>query len=68
MSDALAYWFLRRWELPNGAPLFFMEKLQEAPDFDGLVWEQRSDEWEDGQPMLRNDDVTLVRCRIEVSE
>jgi len=45
-----------------------MDQLREAADFDGLVREQRSDEWEDGQPMLRNDDVTLVRCRIEVSE
>lgn len=68
MSDALACWFLRRWELPDGDPLFFMEQLREAPDFDGLVREQRADEREDGQPMLRNDDVTLVRCRIEVSE
>jgi hypothetical protein len=68
MSDALACWFLRLRELPNGAPWSFMKELRAGPDFDKLVEEQRTDEWGCGQRMLKNDDVTVLRCRIEVPE
>jgi hypothetical protein len=61
MTDALACWFLRRWELRSN-PLFFLNEVQTQADFERLVDEQRADSTDDGARMLKNDDVTLVRC------
>lgn len=64
MTDALACWFLRRWELRSD-PLFFLDEIRCQAHFERLIDEQRSDSAEDGTRLLKNDDVTLVRCQIE---
>jgi hypothetical protein len=64
MTDALACWFLRRREL-RGDPLAFLDKVQFQADFVRLVEEQRATATDDGARMLKNDDVTLVRCSIK---
>ena len=64
MTDALACWFLRCGEILGGDPLDHMSKLRKGPDFKRLIMERRSDPTDHGQPKLRNDDVTLVRCCI----
>jgi hypothetical protein len=67
MTDALACWFLKRWEV-RGDPLSFLEEVHAQADFERLVNEQRADTTDDGARMLKNDDVTLVRCSIKHSE
>jgi hypothetical protein len=62
MSDALACWFLRRWELRSD-PLGLLAHLSTNDDFAQLVGRERVARL-DGVPLLRNDDVTLVRCLI----
>lgn len=65
MTDALACWFLRRLESLEENPLSLMKHLWTSSDFDKFVCDQRADKSVGGQPMLRNDDVTFMRCRIE---
>ena len=61
MTDALACWFLKRWELGSD-PLHFLKAVKTQADFARLVEEQRAEAMEDGSRLLKNDDVTLVRC------
>ena len=69
MSDALACWFLRRWELlgKNDDPQHFLDYVAAVTDqgaFEGLVRTEHSDMTPEGTPMLRNDDQTMMRCTI----
>jgi hypothetical protein len=63
MTDALACWFLKRWEL-GSSPLLLLNEVQNQTDFERLVEDQRVDATEDGARKLKNDDVTLERCSI----
>jgi len=63
MTDALACWFLRRWELRSD-PLELLAHLQSDDEFAKLVARERHEYLDGGVPLLRNDDVTLVRCQI----
>ncbi len=65
MTDALACWFLRRLELKDGDPFEFLNRICDDASFEEFIRNQRADSLEDGIEMLKNDDVTLVRCRIE---
>jgi hypothetical protein len=61
MTDALACWSLRGVE--SSEPVF--ERLnapQTQADFEMLISDLRSTKDADGRPLLKNDDVTLVRC------
>jgi hypothetical protein len=61
MTDALACWCLRGLEA--GERVF--ERLNEPqtqPDFETLVAELRSQLDSEGRPLLKNDDLTLLRC------
>lgn len=63
MTDALACWFLRSWEL-RADPLGFLRSVASPSDFEQFITRQREDKAEDDTPMLRNDDVTMVRCTV----
>lgn len=63
MSDALACWFLRQLELPEANPLEFLQFINTNDEFARFVQLQRND-IHNGLPMLKNDDVTLVRCSV----
>lgn len=65
MTDALACWFLRRLELRDGDPFYYLNQIEDDSTFEEIVRTQREDRLEDGQRLLRNDDVTIVRCRID---
>ena len=62
MSDALACWFLRRWEL-RADPLEFLRQIADPGGFAEFVALQRDDPCA-GLPAMKNDDVTWVRCRL----
>ena len=62
MSDALACWFLRRWEL-KADPLELLRQVGNADEFTAFVGRERNDSHE-GRPWLKNDDVTWVRCSL----
>ena len=60
MTDALAAWFLRYSKLPDTDAVNFLKELDNADDFARFVELQRSDKQANGQPLMRNDDVTLL--------
>lgn len=64
MTDALACWFLKRWEI-GADPLEFLRGMNTQEGFERWVSHQRKDLANDGTPFLKNDDVTLVACHIE---
>jgi hypothetical protein len=61
MTDALACWALRGVEVKESV-FERLTALETQPDFEALVVELRSTIDADGRPLLKNDDVTLVRC------
>jgi hypothetical protein len=63
MTDALACWFLRRWERRSD-PLELLAHIHSNEEFAKLVGCERREALSDGTPLLRNDDVTLIRCLI----
>jgi hypothetical protein len=63
MTDALAAWSLRRLE-SNDDVFERLNSLQIQTDFESLVEQLRSTRDGDGVPLLKNDDVSLVRCTI----
>jgi hypothetical protein len=61
MTDALACWCLRGAE--SNEPVFDrLIALEMQSDFETLVAELRSTNDADGRQLLKNDDVTLLRC------
>jgi len=61
MTDALACWFLRGME--SSEPVSErLNTLQVQSDFELLIDELRSTIDAEGKPVLKNDDVTLLRC------
>ena len=63
MTDALACWFLRRNEEGNDIGARLLE-LDGPEMFQKIINEERAAKDADGQPYLRNDDVTLLRLVI----
>jgi hypothetical protein len=63
LTDAAACWLLKSRLLRDADPLTFLRSLSTQQEFDAWVTDQRSD-IVDGQPRLRNDDVTFVSCRV----
>lgn len=61
MTDALACWFLQRWELRSD-PLELLDHVRDENHFAELIKQERGERLHDGTPLLRNDDVTLTRC------
>jgi len=62
MSDALAAWFLRYAALKDTNVVGYLKTLSTRAEFAEFVSLQRGDTTTDGQPMMRNDDVTLLAC------
>jgi hypothetical protein len=67
MTDALACWFLRRWEV-SADPLECLRGVGGQADFERLVTRERSGALPDASPLLRNDDVTLICCQMTNDE
>lgn len=72
VTDALACWFLRRWESLSefDDPADFLDllgKLANGHEFETRIAIERGEIAKDGIPMLKNDDITLVRCTIAAS-
>lgn len=65
MTDALACWFLSRLELRDGDPFSFLNQVEDDSVFEDVIRTQREGRLEGGRRLLKNDDVTLVRCRID---
>jgi hypothetical protein len=63
MTDALACWFLKGWERRKDR-LSQLDGIENENGFRSLVEEQRSAAMDDGGRILKNDDVTLVRCSL----
>jgi hypothetical protein len=63
LTDAAACWLLKSLLLRDADPLGFLHSIRSQQDFSSWVGSQRAEVVE-GQPRLRNDDVTFVACRI----
>ena len=63
LTDAAACWLLKSLRLPEADPLACLRDLSTQQDFEAWVTFQRLDKV-DGQPRLRNDDVTFISCRV----
>lgn len=63
MTDALAHWFLRQVEADEPADTY-IDDIARQKEFAGFVDHWRADRDADGKPLLRNDDVTLLRLQI----
>lgn len=63
LTDAVAAWLLRSWHL-RADPLGHLRAIETKDLFQKFIESQRTDMTDDGQPMMRNDDVTIVRCKI----
>ena len=61
MTDALACWFLKRRELLLDDDIC---KIEDQPAFQRLIESERQKVGDLGTHMMRNDDVTLVRCSV----
>lgn len=66
MTDAMACWFLQRWELRSD-PLELLDHVRDQHCFAKLIKQERGERLPDGTPLLRNDDVTLTRCLLRGS-
>jgi len=62
MSDALAAWFLKGVE-KTADPIGWLKAISTQELFADFVSRQRADVV-DGQPLMRNDDVTLLACTV----
>jgi hypothetical protein len=67
MTDALACWFLMLKKL-DGDPVSKLNNVQTQADFENLVEYERANIKGDGARMLKNDDVTLLRCSLSHPE
>lgn len=65
MTDALACWLLWMLEGDEGNILNSLDQIQTQADFEEIVRDQRKIRLSDGTSPLKNDDVTLLRCRID---
>ena len=63
LTDAAACWLLKSHLLWDEDPLAFLRSISTQQEFDAWVTSQRSGVV-DGQPRLRNDDVTFISCRV----
>ncbi len=63
MTDAIACWFLKCWEL-SADPLDGLRHLRDQQDFEQFVQHQRTDRTDDGVYLMKNDDVTLISARL----
>jgi hypothetical protein len=63
MTDALACWFLASLERRSD-PVELLRSHELPEDFPRLIAHLRSHSAEDGAPVLRNDDVTMVVCEM----
>ena len=63
LTDAAACWLLKSRLLPGRDPLASLRSLSTQQGFEDWVNFQRS-YIDDGQPRLRNDDVTFISCRV----
>jgi hypothetical protein len=67
MTDALACWFLACLER-GISPLEPLRHVAQQEDFAQLIAQQRMTAFEDGIPVLRNDDVTMIVCEMTSNE
>jgi hypothetical protein len=63
MTDAISAWFLKRQE-SNGDGVSFLAKLKTQEAFTQFAGDQRRQKDADGKPLLKNDDVTMMRIAI----
>jgi hypothetical protein len=64
MSDAIAHWTLKRNEDEDDA-VQFIEEIKDGESFASFTQKWRQSLDKDGRPLMRNDDVTLLRVRVE---
>ncbi|HEY9772927.1 MAG TPA: hypothetical protein V6C81_03855 [Planktothrix sp.] len=64
MSDALAHWTLKRNE-DHGDALTWIDQLTDNESFEAFTDLERSTLDKDGRPLMRNDDVTLLRVKVD---
>jgi hypothetical protein len=66
MTDALACAFLRQIEAQpdNPDPILMFCEQPVLPDLAKVIEEDRSELLEGGAPLIKNDDITLVRCQM----
>jgi serine/threonine protein phosphatase PrpC len=64
MTDAIACYLLRRWENHDGERdlLALFDDVGDALKFGEFVNHERGQSLPDGRHLLRNDDVTVIRC------
>jgi hypothetical protein len=62
LTDALACWFLRQQEAGESGDV--LQAIRTPADFKAFAQEQRPQRDADGRPLLRNDDMTLMRLEI----
>jgi serine/threonine protein phosphatase PrpC len=64
MTDAIACYFLRRWEEREGDPCVptLFDGVGDRQTFGQLIRQERTEVLPDGRTLLRNDDVTVIRC------
>ena len=64
MSDAIANWFLTQWER-KADPLELIDNIFFNSEFNSFIANLRKDRDESTKcPLLKNDDVTLCRCKM----
>ncbi len=67
MTDALACYFLRRWELRDDDPQEFLSLFDEISNLEQFACRielERAETTGDGLRLMRNDDVTFMRCQL----
>jgi len=63
MSDALACWFFKHFELDIQRPFAILHKITSRDEFASFTNSQRTETYE-GIPWLKNDDMTLIKCTV----
>jgi hypothetical protein len=66
MTDAMACWFLKQWELCLD-PQRRLRQLTTERDFIDLIAHEREERTSEGVPLMRNDDVTLIVAQLNTT-
>lgn len=64
MSDAIAVCFLRLASVSESDAVSHFKAITDQNSFDRFVETKRKEEFKDGSPMMKNDDVTLLICTV----
>lgn len=64
MTDALACWFFRGYEEKRDESIHWLSDFSTQDEFEKMVSDERLARESEGKPLLRNDDVTLLRLEV----